>query len=300
MERSGCEVLSGIGRVYPTSQDGGAALAQAWGDAVRGNRAQAERLREAPDGGDHYAPIASVFRADPHRTDDATLDALRDIARPDDVWIDIGAGAGRFALALARSVCEVIAIEPSAGMREEFEAVRAQHGIENVRLLDQRWPTDDPPRGDVAMISHVGYDIEPIGEFLDTMERAAARECVAVLFESAPGGLFSELWPAVHGEPQIALPGLDALLALLEARGAAAVVQRSQQRSWSFESREDAEAAARRRLWIEPNSPKLPALRRSLDELLTETEDGRLATPGAMTQGIVRWRTDRHTEQETP
>ena len=263
---------------------------------MRGNRAQAERLREQPDGGDHYAPIAAVFRADPHRTDDPTLDALREIARPDDVWIDVGAGAGRFSLALAGSVREVIAIEPSAGMRAEFEALRAEHGIENVRLLDQRWPTEDPPRGDVVMISHVGYDIEPIAEFLDTMERAAARECVAVLFESAPGGLFSELWPAVHGEPQIALPGLDALLALLEARGAQLTVQRSQQRSWSFASREEAEAAARRRLWIEPDSPKLPALRRALDELLTETDDGRLAAPGVMMQGIVRWQTDPQSE----
>ena len=270
-----------------------AALSAAWAEAVRGNREQAERLREQPSSGDHYAPIASVFRADPNREGDATLDALRELARPDDVWVDVGAGAGRFALALARSVREVIAIEPSAAMRAEFEALRAEHGIENARALDQRWPTDEPPRGDVAMISHVGYDIEKIGAFLDTLERAAARECVAVLFAQAPGVFFHELWPAVHGEAQVPLPGLNELVALLEARGASLNVRRSQARAWSFASREEAAAAARRRLWIESDSPKLPALEAALDALLIGNDDGTLATPSTMTQGIVRWRARR-------
>ena len=270
-----------------------AALEGAWGEAVRGNREQAERLREESDGGDYYAPVASAFRADPQRRDDATLEALRELARAEDVWVDVGAGAGRFALGLAGSVREMIAVEPSAGMRAEFEALRAEHGIGNARLVDQRWPTDDPPRGDVALISHVGYDIEGIGAFLDTMERAAQRECVAVLFESAPGGLFHELWPLVHGEPQVALPGLNELVALLEARGAAPSVRRSRQRSWSFASRDEAEAAARRRLWIEPDSPKLPALQAALYDLLIQTGDGQFAVPSVMTQGIVRWRPPR-------
>ena len=273
--------------------DRAAALERAWGEAVRGNREQAERLREESDGGDYYAPVASAFRADPQRRDDATLEALREIARAEDVWIDVGAGAGRFALALAGSVREVIGVEPSAGMRAEFEALRAEHGIGNARLVDQRWPTDDPPRGDAALISHVGYDIEEIGAFLDTMERAAERECVAVLFESAPGGLFHELWPLVHGEAQVALPGLNDLVALLEARGAAVTVRRSEGRSWSFGSREEAEAAARRRLWLGPDSAKLPALQAALYDLLIQTGDGQFAVPSVMTQGIVRWRPPR-------
>ncbi len=267
-----------------------ATLAEAWAAAVRGNREQAERLREEPDDGDHYAPIAAAFRADPRRTDDITLAALQEIAEPDDVWVDVGAGAGRFALALALCVREVIAIEPSAGMRAEFEEIRAQHGIENARVFDQRWPTADPPRGDVAMISQVGYDIEPIGELLDTMERSAARECVAVMYEQAPGGLFHELWPAIHGEPQIQLPGLAALLELLEARGADVSVNRSQRRRWRYRSREEAESFARRRLWLKPDSAKLSRLHDALDDLLVSDDNETLATPTTMTQGIVRWR----------
>ena len=273
--------------VYPKRA---ADLSRDWAARVAGNRAQAERLREAPDGGDHYAPLASAFRADPHRRDDPTLNALKALANPNDVWLDIGAGAGRFSLALAGAVREVIAIEPSPAMRAEFAALQVEHGIFNARIINQRWPADDPPSADVALISHVGYDIEPIGAFLDTMERAARRECVAVLYNRAPGGFFRDLWPEVHGEAETALPGLDDLIALLQARGAEPVVERSDGRRWSFDSPDDALAGARRRLWLEADSPKLPQLRAALERRLVQDDDGRYSLPSRLTLGIVRWR----------
>lgn len=264
-------------------------LSSAWGERVRANREQAERLREWSDDGDHYAPLASAFRADPGRRDDATLNALLELARAEDVWLDIGAGAGRFSLALAGRVREVVAVEPSAGMRAEFESVRLEYGIENARVVDQRWPTDDPPGADVALISHVGYDIERMGAFLDSMERAASRECVAVLYDRAPGGLFGELWPSVHGEAEASLPGLGELIALLEARGTSPRVSRSSGRSWSFGSVEEAEGMARRRLWIGEGSVKAPLLREALRGRLVQAGDGSWSLGSELTQGIVRW-----------
>ena len=86
----------------------------AWADRVRGNRDQVDRFREEPDGKDFYASVSSIFRDDPDRQGDPVLDALRAHARPDDTWLDIGAGAGRYALPLARVVREVIALDPSA------------------------------------------------------------------------------------------------------------------------------------------------------------------------------------------
>jgi ubiquinone/menaquinone biosynthesis C-methylase UbiE len=76
----------------------------AWSDRVRANREQVDRVREVPDGADFYARVTSLFRADPHRVDDAVVDLLRTHARPDDTWLDIGAGGGRYALPLALAV----------------------------------------------------------------------------------------------------------------------------------------------------------------------------------------------------
>ena len=190
------------------SSDGRAAaaeLTQTWAGQVASNREQAERVREEADGGDHYRPLASAFRADPRRSGDSVLEALLSIATAEDTWVDVGAGAGRFALPLALHVNKVIAIEPSPAMRAELANLQIEHGITNIDLRDERWPSDDPAisdMADVALISHVGYDIEQMGAFLDTMERAATRECVTLQYDRSPGSMFWQVWPAIHGENQ--------------------------------------------------------------------------------------------------
>jgi ubiquinone/menaquinone biosynthesis C-methylase UbiE len=94
----------------------------AWASRVRENRDQVDRFREVPDGPDFYGPVSSLFRVDPRRTDDKQLAVLVGLSRAGETWLDIGAGAGRFALPLALRVTEdgrpgeVIALDPSTGM----------------------------------------------------------------------------------------------------------------------------------------------------------------------------------------
>src|SRR5262249_8181843 len=158
---------------------------------------QVDRFREEPDGRDFYASVSSIFRDDPDRAGDPVLDALRKHALPTDTWLDIGAGAGRYALPLARSVLRVIAIDPSTSMLGGLREGMAAHGIANVEVVEGRWPSivDENEAVaaalpvDVALIAHVGYDIEAIGPFLDEMERASSRECVAILMERSPASI---------------------------------------------------------------------------------------------------------------
>jgi hypothetical protein len=76
------------------------ALLASWGRRVRANAEQVDRFAEQRSQ-DHYAPVANRFRVDPRRADDPSLDALLQLARPDESWLDIGAGGGRYALPLA-------------------------------------------------------------------------------------------------------------------------------------------------------------------------------------------------------
>ena len=173
----------------PAIPGGADALVADWGARVRANREQAERVREMPESGDFYAPVAGMFVDDPHRTGDRTLERLLEIAEPGDTWLDIGAGAGRYALPLAIRVREVVALDPSAGMLDALRAALDRHAIGNVRLMHARWPMETEaaaPRADVALIAHLGHDVEGIGAFLDAMEGAARRLCVAVMTERAP------------------------------------------------------------------------------------------------------------------
>ena len=82
----------------------GRGVEASWAARVRANREQVDRIREVPDGTDFYAPVTSLFRADPTRTDDPVLDGCSSSSGPGDTWLDVGAGAGRFALPLARAL----------------------------------------------------------------------------------------------------------------------------------------------------------------------------------------------------
>ena len=104
-----------------------AELEAVWAERVRHNRDQVDLIREVPDR-DFYAPVSSLFVADPRRTGEEALDALLALAAPTDRWLDIGAGAGRYALPLAIEVAEVIAVEPSASMRNALRTGKSEHG----------------------------------------------------------------------------------------------------------------------------------------------------------------------------
>jgi SAM-dependent methyltransferase len=270
-------------------------LEAAWAARVRANREQAEGLRETQAGGDFYAPVSALFVADPHRTDEPALAHLRAMARPDQTWLDIGAGAGRYALPLALAAKAVIAVEPSAGMRRALRAGLAEHGIGNVRIVAGAWPESlgrlgRLPAADVSLIAHVGYDIEPIGPFLDAMDAATRRSCVAVLTDCSPASVADPFWPLVHGEERVALPALPELLDLLHARGRRTEVLRTERPTRTFESVAALGAFLRRQLFIAEGSAKDARIRAVLPDRVAERDGAwTLVDRPADSIGIVTW-----------
>lgn len=274
-----------------------------WADRVRANREQVERIREIPDGADFYAPVRTMFRADPTRTDDPVLRALLRIARPGDTWLDVGAGAGRYALPLARTLDasggSVVALDASASMLEAAREIAADYAIDNFRTIEVRWPVDGSAttadlRADVVLIAHVGYDVEAIGPFVAALEAAAGRDLVAVLMDQVPASAADAFWPPVHGEPRVALPALPDFLELLAASGATPTVERVTDERRRFESRESLEGFVRRQLWIDPTGPKEARFEAALDELAAKDGDGwTIKGRGPVEIGIVRWTPQR-------
>jgi hypothetical protein len=264
-------------------------LLEAWRARVRDDKAQVTRCREVSDPDDFYGPVADRFRMDPHRTDDQTLNALLKLARSDDVWIDVGAGGGRYALPLALVVREVVAIDPSPAMLGALRDDAAADGITNVRVIGARWPMPQLPSGDVGLFAHVGYDIAEIGPFLDALESASRRLCVAVMGESAMQTTATLFWRPIHGEPRVRLPALPELLVLLAARGRLPEVTLVDRTPPTFGTLDEALAMARRQLWLKEGSAKDRGLRRLVEAAATERE-GRYAFSWTPTKiGVVRW-----------
>jgi molybdenum cofactor cytidylyltransferase len=260
-----------------------------WAARVVANREQVDRRREVPDGPDFYGPISSLFRADPDRSDDAVLDLIVAETRPDESWLDVGAGAGRFALPIARRVREVVALDPSEAMLETLREIATEHGIENVRTLTARWPMDDPPVADVVLIAHVGYDVEAIGPFVEGLERAARRLCIAVLMERQPASTIDPFWPPVHGEARVGLPALPAFLSLLAARGASPEVSYLPRPLARYGTFDEVLAFARRQTWVLPDGDKDRHLVALLRERAIETAEGWTLPAPEVRMGVVRW-----------
>jgi SAM-dependent methyltransferase len=272
-----------------------AELEAVWAQRVRANRDQVDRFREVPDH-DFYAPVSSLFVADPRRTGEEALDALLALTRPDDTWLDIGAGAGRYALPLALRVSEVIAVEPSASMRNALRTGKSEHGLDNLRLVGLAWPEaltelGEPPVADVALVAHVGYDIEAIGPFVDAMERAASRLCVAMMTDQSPASVADPFWPIVHGMERVPLPALPELAELLRARGRETEILRVERAPRTFDSFDGLATFVRRQLWITDDGEKEQRFRVALAANARELDDDgwTLATPPVGSIGILTW-----------
>jgi SAM-dependent methyltransferase len=249
-----------------------AVLGAEWKSIVEAEYAQTERLREWQEP-DYYRPVAGHFVDDPRRPGDALLNELRSYCSPDVTWLDVGAGGGRNALPLALLSKHVTAIEPSGAMREALAASASEQGIDNVEIVDRRWPAgSEQIEVDFSLMAHVGYDIREINSFIDGLERATRRRCFASLMDRAPSSGFEGLWRQVHGDERIFLPAMREFTHLLLARGATPEI-RIYPRDVEPFTPEQIRQVARRRLWLTEGSAKDQLLQRILDDELATAPD---------------------------
>ena len=271
----------------PTGEE----AAESWRRLVTAEREQVERLPNRPRPEDFYGPVAERFKADPHRTDEPLLDALRGLVHQDETWIDIGAGGGRYTLPIALLARHVYAVEPSAGMRNALAEAAQEHGIENLDVYDERWPGESRvPPADVAFISQVGYDIAEFAAFLDMMDAHANRLCVSVMFTEAPITEWAPLWHPVHGEDRQQLPAAAELTTLLFARGKAPDMHFIDLPPRTYADVESLHAAARRPLWVLPQSEQDSRLAAAVEERAVVVEEGYALGSRSRRLGVISWR----------
>ena len=87
--------------------------------------AQQSRIFGPEPQGDPWGAMAGFFRLDPNREPEPNLRIISSYLRPEDVLVDVGGGAGRMCLPMARRCREVVMVEPSPGMGAEFDASRS-------------------------------------------------------------------------------------------------------------------------------------------------------------------------------
>lgn len=275
-------------------QAGGQDWLAIWGAMYDAERQQAERAI-APGferAADHWAPHAQRFAAVARRVPqpDSFMRFLLPHLRPDDTLLDIGAGTGRYVPLLARGAARVLAVEPSASMRERIAQRVEEERLANVDLIGAAWPLPEAPVCDLAIAAHVLYGVREIGPFLLQMRAAARRACFLLLGVRQPSFYISPFWERLYGQPRLPLPAALECLNVLFQLGIPANLTLIPSNSQSvFADEQEALEGLRLRLYLAPGPASEAALRPLIDELLERDEQGRLAPRGQPSHSAVIW-----------
>ncbi len=265
---------------------------EAWRARVERHHSQSESVMEASlREGDFWRNLAPMFRADPYRTDDAILNVLLEMVSEDTTVLDVGGGAGRFAIPLAIKCRKATVVDPSPSMLEQLdEAVADIEGI-SVAGVNADWQTAEIDSADMVLCSHVVYGVADIQPFLQKLHDHADERVVMVSFVDSPQAGVAPLWEPVYGEKRINLPALPELMNVLWEMGIYPSVRMMPPTGpQTFESVEAAVEEVSGRLFIGSDTERLGRLEECIEGYLESVDGGyRIKGARAVRQGVVWW-----------
>ena len=148
---------------------------------------------------------------------DPFLVRLRRFAGSRSTVLDVGAGPGRFSLALAPDVAGVVAVDPSPAMLAILRLRAERRRVTNVVTVEGRWEDVEVAPADVVFASYVLPIVDDAPRFLAKLDASARRHVLLYLGAFSMDGILDPLWRHFHGRPRRPGPTwLDALDVLRE------------------------------------------------------------------------------------
>ena len=188
---------------------------------MRARRTEIERLSGEPDRTDarYWERRAKRFatRLEGTAEGDPLTTRLRRACGRRTTVLDVGSGPGRFALAIAPRVAEVVAVDPSRAMLAILRREARRRGLTNVRTVEGRWSEVEVDPVDVAFSSYVLPIVEDAPGFLHALDAVARRHAFLYLGAFTADAVVDPLWRHFHGTPRRPGPTwLDAVAVLRE------------------------------------------------------------------------------------
>lgn len=208
--------------------------------------------------------------------------------------LDVGAGPGRFALALAPRVERVVAVDSSAVMVDIVAKRARQLRLTNVEGVVGAWPDVDVAPASVSLCAYVLPLIADAKRFLHRLDSCTTERAFVYINAASLDFLTDPLWRHFHGKPRRLGPTYLDLVAVLAELGISAEVEVVELPTRARHKDLNAAVKAYRDQLLLPDEP---AVRRELRGLLASwlVEDkGRLRPPVRSTPAaIVSWRPQR-------
>ena len=203
---------------------------QRWNEILdaRAQQMDAAYARLGRTSADFWERRASGF----HRSTKDTITSdpfylrLRDVVTPQTSVLDVGAGTGRFSLALAPQAEHITAVEPSAAMMDFLRRDAADKGLSNISYVQATWQeAPDNLQADIVICSHVLYPIREIEPFLVKLQKATRQDCYCYLRATHIDALTADLWQHFHHDERRIPPSYIHVLDVLYEMGIFANVE---------------------------------------------------------------------------
>lgn len=158
-------------------------------------------------------------------TGDPLLVRLRGATNRRSTMLDVGAGTGRFALALAPRVDQVVAVDASRAMLGVLRRTARQREITNVRCVEAPWQEAVVEPADVVVCSYVLPLIAEAEPFLAKIDTACRDRAFVMMNAMSADAVVDHFWRHFHGRSRKPAPTYLDAAAILADLGAEPLVE---------------------------------------------------------------------------
>lgn len=240
---------------------------------------RAKKFAQGPMARAEGDPMLARLRKAVGRSGDATV-------------LDVGAGPGRFTIAIAPSAKRVIAVDPSAKMLQILRRRAKEAGLRNIRTVTGTWQeaAEGVAPADVVLCSHVLPLVADVVPFIRALDAHARRRVLLYIGAFAADAVHDPFWRHFHGTSR--KPGatyVDAV-AVLEEMGIRPAVEVVELATRSAYDTLDDAVDTYVDQWVLPDTKEVRADVARLVEPWLQRRKGKLVPPfRTQPAAIVSW-----------